>query len=527
MDACVSALKAGDPGDCVEALQNYVSANDGTFHFNEEVPLISKFVSAITQYVAEEESSAEGRRLALHALRILTRQKSGFESILNEEGAKCLLGFAGFGYKGDQFEWGIMVEALKCLCNLTFQHQELSPVIVAIEGSISYILHLVSWKDTEYSVRFYASRFIFLVSAVNPASRSSVQKKKGLRCLCDGVLIALGITQQEAGLQHDSAKIDELSKEGADLSAEMLKTVFNISMEVAKAEATPEEAQAVAELVQITRIILSSRALMDRDDMSTLRSQVTYIMINMPRSSSAYFTPRSHSQFSTEKVVVFEHRDVTAPSNLMRHLEKCVKDLDGARITTAAGDGIVPIMTALANCARACGPARRFWRARILPTLRTVDCRPDQGETLKARLVRLMTSSHTTLSSTVADFLFVLCKENAGRLVKHTGYGNAAGLLLQRGLLSGGSATPSGDYSSESSDSDTEEYRESSVNVMTGGPEARDQADPFAGMTEEQKEAEAEKLGELFQKLEDTGVMKVMRVGDKQGDSKDNGPSEG
>ena len=29
----------------------------------------------------------------------------------------------------------------------------------------------------------------------------------------------------------------------------------------------------------------------------------------------------------------------------------------------------------------------------------------------------------------VAEFLFILCKEKVGRFVKHTGYGNAAGLL--------------------------------------------------------------------------------------------------
>ena len=34
-----------------------------------------------------------------------------------------------------------------------------------------------------------------------------------------------------------------------------------------------------------------------------------------------------------------------------------------------------------------------------------------------------------------AEFLFVLCKEDSARLIKYTGYGNAAGLLLSHGLL--------------------------------------------------------------------------------------------
>lgn len=44
-----------------------------------------------------------------------------------------------------------------------------------------------------------------------------------------------------------------------------------------------------------------------------------------------------------------------------------------------------------------------------------------------------------------------------GRLVKYTGYGNAAGLLARRGLLLGG-PTKDCSYSSDSEDSDTEEY---------------------------------------------------------------------
>ena len=45
--------------------------------------------------------------------------------------------------------------------------------------------------------------------------------------------------------------------------------------------------------------------------------------------------------------------------------------------------------------------------------------------------------------------------------MKHTGYGNAAGLLLARGLLAGGAAADRGDYSSDSEKSDTEEYKDS------------------------------------------------------------------
>ena len=58
-----------------------------------------------------------------------------------------------------------------------------------------------------------------------------------------------------------------------------------------------------------------------------------------------------------------------------------------------------------------------------------------------------------------ADFLFVLCKENANRLIRYVGYGNAAGFLASRGLMMGNNPnTLDGDYSDDQdSEPDDEE----------------------------------------------------------------------
>ena len=45
-------------------------------------------------------------------------------------------------------------------------------------------------------------------------------------------------------------------------------------------------------------------------------------------------------------------------------------------------------------------------------------------------------------------------------MIKYTGYGNCAGLLAQLGLLKMNEINYKGDYSSDSEDSDTEEYSE-------------------------------------------------------------------
>lgn len=106
--------------------------------------------------------------------------------------------------------------------------------------------------------------------------------------------------------------------------------------------------------------------------------------------------------------------------------------------------------------ARANRIIRKYLRMQILPPLKDVKHRPEEGIAIRNRLVKLMTNPNTDVKEMVADFLFFLCKENVQRLIKYTGYGNAAGLLANRGLMHGGRGRSN--YSSESEDSDTEEY---------------------------------------------------------------------
>uniref|UniRef100_A0A8C2YX94 Synembryn n=1 Tax=Cyclopterus lumpus TaxID=8103 RepID=A0A8C2YX94_CYCLU len=164
---------------------------------------------------------------------------------------------------------------------------------------------------------------------------------------------------------------------------------------------------------------------------------------------------------------------------------------------------LTPILNLLTESCRAHRETRHYIRKHILPPLRDASHRPEEGSTVKSRLIRLMTHLDTDLKHCAADLIFVLCKENVSRFVKYTGYGNAAGLLATRGLLGGQGSRVSSDaqYSSDS-DSDTEEYRQvkGRINPVTGRVEV-EQPDPMEGMTEEEKEEEAKRLIMLFNKL--------------------------
>lgn len=98
-------------------------------------------------------------------------------------------------------------------------------------------------------------------------------------------------------------------------------------------------------------------------------------------------------------------------------------------------------------------------------------------------------------------------------MIKHTGYGNAAGLLANRGLL-GGRVTTSVEYSSDSEDSDTEEYKQlqHGINPVLGCYEPP-RPNPLEGMSDEQKEYEANKLANLMDQLHRQGIVQPCRIG--------------
>lgn len=101
-------------------------------------------------------------------------------------------------------------------------------------------------------------------------------------------------------------------------------------------------------------------------------------------------------------------------------------------------------------------------------------------------------------------------------MIKYTGYGNAAGLFANRGLLALQNQNAySGEYSSNSEDSDTEEYKQlqHDINPVVGCYEPP-RPSPFEGMSEEQKEYEAMKLVNLMDQLNRQGVVQACKIGE-------------
>ena len=242
---------------------------------------------------------------------------------------------------------------------------------------------------------------------------------------------------------------------------------------------------------------------------STVFSEVSLGSVPPPCTPSSVEGANKGAGQDTLLLVQFEERNMSIVKLLIDRLDLELKSNEDKREQMALTK--ITLLPTLRTLARGNSTVRHFVRKRILPPLKKVTSRPEDGQDLKARLVKLMVHADHSLAYSTADFLFVLCKENVDRLVKYTGFGNAAGLLMQRGLLAGGSHEGEADYSSDSGDSDTEEFLEcqSELDPITGAPKVHDTS-VLDSMTEEEKEAEAVSLMNAIDKLNKTGVIKMV-----------------
>jgi hypothetical protein len=89
----------------------------------------------------------------------------------------------------------------------------------------------------------------------------------------------------------------------------------------------------------------------------------------------------------------------------------------------------------------------------------------------------------------------------AKQMTAYCGYGHVAGYLMQKGLIIPQEGFKDPDIQDRPVDPITGEY-------------AKETEDPWAGMSEEDKEREAERLFVLFDRLQRTGVVKMVRPGE-------------
>ncbi|PSN53608.1 Synembryn-A [Blattella germanica] len=456
---------------------------------------------------------------------IFSRDKTGLDDLVCEKWLETLLRHAGLVSQEEALsrindaplDYEVMLEALKCLCNIIYNSphaQTLSARNHSIEG---IVMRLRTYRDPELpqEIKLFDMKMLFLITALRADVRPTLRSEMhGLTYLME----TLDLILKEASGHDDGATCSNipisLSDDQVALACEVLKVLFNLTCKSSGHDGVDEEEEAhFLRLVSILHDLLVCEA-QSCEKQDELQNHTVNLLMSVP--SSCY------EELATllpppPRDCEFEGRNMEAVVVLVDFLDR--KLTIAERNPRSQHEVLCPILSVLLECARHHRSLRKFLRARVLPPLTDIHTRPEEGTTVRNKLCRLLTSPSTQLNDLTADFLFILCKENVARMVKYTGYGNAAGLLAKRGLMLGGSAKSScssgAHYSSDSEDSDTEIYKKhkSQIDVVTGHFRPP-HPDPTASMTEEQKEYEAMELVNMIDRLTKDGIVQPCRIGE-------------
>ncbi|XP_053720561.1 synembryn-A isoform X2 [Synchiropus splendidus] len=397
-------------------------------------------------------------------------------------------------------------EALKVLCNVVYNSswaQERFSALSLLSGLRERLLFSSSGSPRS-SVQFYELRLMFLITALRAELSTQLQQEGGVSILTAALENTLDVQSTEPNQRVLCPAAQPISLEASQQAIEILKILFNITHSSHRKEPSDADAALYRHLVGILRLCLLRKCTLE-EDTDELQGHTVNLLSAIPLQCldvllMAPLEPSSEQQLGINMDCVH---------TLLVFMERRLEAGDKVK------EKLTPILNLLTESCRAHRETRHYIRTHILPPLRDVSQRPEEGSTVKSRLIRLMTHLDTDVKHCAADLIFVLCKENVRRFVKYTGYGNAAGLLATRGLLGGQrprSSNTDTQYSSDS-DSDTEEYLQMKdrINPVTGRVEA-EQPDPMEGMTEEEKEEEAKRLIMLFNKLSRDNIIQPMGV---------------
>ncbi|XP_056242726.1 synembryn-B isoform X2 [Seriola aureovittata] len=508
----LSQLESANEEENEKLLQQYNRENCHTFSFDQkEEALRSKLCQSVLSVLGRQVQPS-CQRTCLETLRILSRDKRVLAPVATREGMLTLGGMArlhageegGDNQKGSQEdtqseeEERVVVEALKCLCNVVYNSPAAQQVSVDVQLAHGLCTSLHTARTWHHEVGLFTLRLLFLLSALRPDVRGVLRREwHALRLLTEVLEHTLDVRwvgPYEAASPDPQAL--PMPAEDNERAMEALKALFNLTLSDAGGEEDDHQFRLIAAILRHLLMLKTET----EEKTEEAHSHAVNLLNNLPVSCLDVLIDVP-VQGGLDK---YGGKNMDAVQVLLDFMEKRIDKGSNYK------EGLTPVLSLLTEGSRHHREIRRYIKAQVLPPLTDVKIRPEIGTTIRNKLVRLMTHVDMGVKQTAAEFLFVLCKESVDNLLKYTGYGNAAGLLVARGLLGGGRGET---QYSEDEDSDTEEYKSAKpfINLITGHVE-EPMPNPIEEMTEEQKEYEAQKLVNMFDKLSRQNVIRPMGV---------------
>lgn len=454
--------------------------------------------------ILEDEKFQEIHLDCLVAARLLSRDKNGLNESASKDIIEILLNHSGLGLENAPIKDQLIAHQSEMVLSNLIHQSTVVQTLCTQNDLVKRVLDRMSKyseKTISNDIKKFDARLLFLITALCPEQRSIAREShSGLvrvtEMLEDVVTEAAG--NGDAILNEDQVAV----------LVELLKLAFNLTL----VSDSPEEEEQLSLLSSCLQRLLSLGVCRGELQMQ-LHSHIINVVTNLPGyATRALIGPRDPALATEARPdisVAFEGHTLNSPSLFLDFL---FKKLEKPSAGMTLKEDITPVLSVLCSLSRSHRVIRKYFRSEVLPPLKAADVahKPEVGDSYRAQLVRLLTSNTGDVGTLVEEFIFILCKENVSRMVKYTGYGNAAGLLARKGLLLGGRGEEAETFSEDQDTEDEDDLQ--NVNPLTGCVEQK-RPNPLEGMSEEQKEYEAVKLINLMDKMNRSGVIQPCRIG--------------
>ncbi|XP_023340819.1 synembryn-A [Eurytemora carolleeae] len=459
-------------------LSKFLSENTTVRSFTDIKLSDRKLIWAGLFSIAENNSSSILQDKALKCCKLLSRDRVGINECIENKNVDLLIQKSGISRLQPDSEPGVRFESKMVLSNLIHQSSTVQ-AYCTVNGFLKDILTTITNHKDRNEVERFDLRLLFLLTALCSEQRQVANSEHRALTLINNNL-------------KSCLDMSPCSPVLALYVVEVLKVLFNLAL-----ESRTEDTEELTRICKTLDSVLN-HAYEDKDSENMVVSNVINFLTNMDGKMEPT-TYIIHKISNIQRILDY------LLMKLEEYSENKLKNLK---------EEVSPTLSVLWILSKMHREVRKYLKQIILPPLTAEDIqnKPEKGSSPRSRLVSLLTNPDQDVATMTAEFLFVLCKHNVGKLVKHSGYGNAAGLLARRGLLLGGRGEEN--FSSDE-ESDTEEYQKEAhkVNPITGCVE-EDRPNPLEGMSEEQKEYEAMKLVNMMDKLVKDGFIQPARIGE-------------
>jgi len=425
-----------------------------------------KLLTTLTKYFRDGAWPVSLLVQVFTVIKVITRSRSSLETLYSKENVKALFAFVE---KAD-IPAPIRVEGLRVLLNMAIINE---PAITAEQlkddGSFGVLIRLLQQPD--HDCRFVASRLLFFF-AINDACTADLTK-------CELLKVVSSIVVQEVGTEEKFTKFCEATPQGnqrRQIVSSCLKVLFNYLMESKRPRleatisakdfdtfgkclcglmqlgvTTTEPWQRGSNQVEVMhagegeqkdaqptgRYILK----LDAAQLATDPNKTTELEVQMDIANLIVYLPRHMVQFATDWKPL---QGLATLLDYQAYASTLVSK-------TAREQVLVPILSSLTGVVKESPDAKLYFKKYIFGDLyKAKDDQEKSAEnlgmesegpkldteagTLREILLRCIISLQMTLKMVVSEFLYELADQDTHEYIRLTGFGNAVGLLAEKGL---------------------------------------------------------------------------------------------